>query len=67
MTPLHFACQIGSFEITELLINHGADIHAKANINKNFHSISTNYYILFKTIIIFCLKSLMNIITLSFI
>ena len=30
MTPLHFACQSGSLGIAKLLIESGADIHAKA-------------------------------------
>ena len=28
-TPLHFACQKGCFEMTQLLIDHGADVNAE--------------------------------------
>ena len=55
MTPLHIACEKGSFEIVELLINKGADINAKTIIYSNFHFF---YQILF--------HSISNIITFYF-
>ena len=29
--PLHFAAQTGNHDITALLLNHGADLHARTN------------------------------------
>jgi ankyrin repeat protein len=49
MTPLHFACEKGSLEIVQLLINQGVDINAKTNIFSNIIPFYFKYYqIIFK-------------------
>ena len=35
-TPLHAAADNGNMEIAELLLQHGADVHAKTNIDSKF-------------------------------
>jgi ankyrin repeat protein len=48
MTPLHFACKNGSFQIVEMLINKNCDINAKANNFSIFHSHSNMIRFSFK-------------------